>query len=58
MGVVGAGQMGIGIALVAARYAKLPVTMVDSNPTQIDKGRGLMSNYVYPNILSLFGTLR
>ncbi|KAJ1997532.1 hypothetical protein GGI04_005364 [Coemansia thaxteri] len=38
MCVVGAGQMGIGIGLVAARVAKLDVQFIDSNPAQLEKG--------------------
>ena len=37
IGVVGAGQMGIGIALVAISVAKLPVLLLDSNQNQLDK---------------------
>jgi 3-hydroxybutyryl-CoA dehydrogenase len=38
LGVIGAGQMGLGIALVAAQRAGLPVTLVDSNQASLDKG--------------------
>ncbi|KAI4159390.1 MAG: hypothetical protein L6R39_000368 [Caloplaca ligustica] len=38
LGVVGAGQMGLGIALVAAQKARVPVTLVDSSQASIDKG--------------------
>ncbi|KAL8674138.1 MAG: hypothetical protein Q9168_001475 [Polycauliona sp. 1 TL-2023] len=38
LGVVGAGQMGLGIALVAAQKAQIPVTLVDSSQASIDKG--------------------
>jgi len=38
LGVVGAGQMGLGIALVAARMAKVPVTVVDTSQKSLDKG--------------------
>ncbi|KAF7185722.1 putative 3-hydroxybutyryl-CoA dehydrogenase [Pseudocercospora fuligena] len=38
LGVVGAGQMGLGIALVAARAAGLPVTLVDNSQQSLDKG--------------------
>ncbi|KAK3378221.1 3-hydroxyacyl-CoA dehydrogenase [Podospora didyma] len=38
LGVVGAGQMGLGIALVAAMKAQVPVTLVDSSQTSLDKG--------------------
>ena len=38
LGVVGAGQMGLGIALVAAQKASVPVTLVDSQQAALDKG--------------------
>jgi 3-hydroxybutyryl-CoA dehydrogenase len=38
LGVVGAGQMGLGIALVASRVAKVPVTVVDNSQKSLDKG--------------------
>lgn len=38
LGVVGAGQMGLGIALVAAAKAQVPVTLVDSSQKSLDKG--------------------
>ncbi|KAK3994796.1 3-hydroxyacyl-CoA dehydrogenase [Cladorrhinum sp. PSN332] len=38
LGVVGAGQMGLGIALVAATKARVPVTLVDSSQKSLDKG--------------------
>jgi 3-hydroxybutyryl-CoA dehydrogenase len=38
IGVVGAGQMGLGIALVAAQRAGVPVTIIDSSQASIDKG--------------------
>ncbi|KAK4219339.1 3-hydroxyacyl-CoA dehydrogenase [Rhypophila decipiens] len=38
IGVVGAGQMGLGIALVAAQRAQVPVTLVDSSQASLDKG--------------------
>ncbi|KAI9873319.1 MAG: hypothetical protein M1830_000549 [Pleopsidium flavum] len=38
LGVVGAGQMGLGIALVAAQKAQVPVILVDSAQASIDKG--------------------
>lgn len=37
LGVIGAGQMGLGIALVAAQKAQVPVTLVDSNQASLDK---------------------
>lgn len=38
LGVVGAGQMGLGIALVASRAAGVPVTVVDTSQKSLDKG--------------------
>ncbi|KAG9235277.1 3-hydroxyacyl-CoA dehydrogenase [Amylocarpus encephaloides] len=38
LGVIGAGQMGLGIALVAAQKANVPVTLVDTSQASIDKG--------------------
>nr|XP_023907976.1 uncharacterized protein LOC112019695 [Quercus suber] len=38
LGVIGAGQMGLGIALVASRMAQVPVTVVDTSQKSLDKG--------------------
>ncbi|KAJ5788408.1 hypothetical protein N7457_003398 [Penicillium paradoxum] len=38
LGVIGAGQMGLGIALVAALKAQVPVTLVDTSQASLDKG--------------------
>ncbi|KAK4110666.1 hypothetical protein N656DRAFT_838230 [Canariomyces notabilis] len=38
LGVVGAGQMGLGIALVAAQKAGVPVILVDNSQQSLDKG--------------------
>ncbi|KAI0194617.1 3-hydroxybutyryl-CoA dehydrogenase [Astrocystis sublimbata] len=38
LGVVGAGQMGLGIALVAAQRAGVPVTLVDSQESSLSRG--------------------
>ncbi|KAK8220813.1 3-hydroxyacyl-CoA dehydrogenase [Phyllosticta capitalensis] len=38
LGVIGAGQMGLGIALVAAQKAQIPVKLVDTSQASIDKG--------------------
>ncbi|TDZ74190.1 putative 3-hydroxybutyryl-CoA dehydrogenase [Colletotrichum trifolii] len=38
LGVIGAGQMGLGIALVAAQRAQVPVTLVDASQSALDKG--------------------
>ncbi|KAM0792111.1 hypothetical protein ACM66B_004815 [Microbotryomycetes sp. NB124-2] len=39
VGVVGAGQMGLGIALVAARTAKVDVVVIDNSQAQLDKAK-------------------
>ncbi|KAL7936693.1 putative 3-hydroxybutyryl-CoA dehydrogenase [Trichoderma chlorosporum] len=38
LGVLGAGQMGLGIALVAAQRARVPVTLVDASEQALSKG--------------------
>ncbi|ETI29352.1 hypothetical protein G647_01805 [Cladophialophora carrionii CBS 160.54] len=38
LGVIGAGQMGLGIALVAAQKAQVPVTLVDNSQQSLEKG--------------------
>ncbi|KAF2200929.1 hypothetical protein GQ43DRAFT_456098 [Delitschia confertaspora ATCC 74209] len=38
LGVIGAGQMGLGIALVAAQKASIPVRLIDSSQASLDKG--------------------
>ncbi|KAK4902698.1 hypothetical protein LTR27_000637 [Elasticomyces elasticus] len=38
LGVVGAGQMGLGIALVASRMARVPVVVVDNSQKSLDRG--------------------
>ncbi|KAL5120667.1 hypothetical protein ACEQ8H_001416 [Pleosporales sp. CAS-2024a] len=38
LGVIGAGQMGLGIALVAAQKAHVPVKIIDNSQASIDKG--------------------
>ncbi|CAJ2507927.1 Uu.00g091130.m01.CDS01 [Anthostomella pinea] len=40
LGVIGAGQMGLGIALVAAQRAGVTVTLVDTSQAALDKGMG------------------
>jgi 3-hydroxybutyryl-CoA dehydrogenase len=45
VGVVGAGQMGIGIALVAA-LAKKSVCLVDQSPKQLEKGSKFIGMYL------------
>ncbi|KAJ4349911.1 uncharacterized protein N0V89_008531 [Didymosphaeria variabile] len=38
LGVIGAGQMGLGIALVASQRATVPVRLIDASQASIDKG--------------------
>lgn len=38
LGVIGAGQMGLGIALVAAQRAQVPVTIIDTSDKALAKG--------------------
>lgn len=42
LGVLGAGQMGMGIAMVSAVRAKVPVLIYDRSPEQVKKGLSLM----------------
>ncbi|KAI9793044.1 MAG: hypothetical protein M1816_000942 [Peltula sp. TS41687] len=56
LGVVGGGQMGLGIALVAAQKAQIPVTLVDSSQDALDKslkfaGSILLSKTRAPQLL-------
>ncbi|KAL9134700.1 MAG: hypothetical protein Q9175_004113 [Cornicularia normoerica] len=44
LGVVGAGQMGLGIALVAVQTAGVPVTLVDTSQASLDKGMKFADN--------------
>jgi len=50
LGVLGAGQMGTGIALVAALRAKVPVILHDRSPEQITKGLALMDKLLAKDI--------
>ena len=50
LGVLGAGQMGTGIALVAALRAKVPVLLHDRSPEQITKGLGLMDKLLAKDV--------
>ncbi|KAH7008264.1 3-hydroxyacyl-CoA dehydrogenase [Ilyonectria destructans] len=38
LGVIGAGQMGLGIALVAAQRAQVPITLIDTSQKSLEKG--------------------
>jgi 3-hydroxybutyryl-CoA dehydrogenase len=42
LGVIGSGQMGVGIALVAANVSKLPVTLVDNSAEALKRGKKFM----------------
>ncbi|KAI7834809.1 3-hydroxyacyl-CoA dehydrogenase [Kickxella alabastrina] len=48
--VVGAGQMGMGIGLVAARVAKLNVQFVDSNPDQVQRGLAFLDSLLIKDV--------
>ncbi|KAI9504006.1 hypothetical protein GGI25_000885 [Coemansia spiralis] len=48
--VVGAGQMGIGIGLVAARTAKLNIQFIDSSPVQLDKGMAFLDKLLVKDV--------
>ena len=45
-GVIGAGQMGTGIAIVANRVAKLPVLIYDSNPVSLKKSQSFVNEWL------------
>ncbi|KAL7276733.1 hypothetical protein RUND412_000270 [Rhizina undulata] len=42
LGVIGAGQMGLGIALVAAQVAQVPVTLVDTSQESLERALKFM----------------
>ncbi|KAF3212724.1 hypothetical protein TWF192_006884 [Orbilia oligospora] len=48
--VIGAGQMGLGIALVAARHASLPVTLIDSSPASLNKSMDFLSKLLSKDV--------
>ncbi|KAJ2217444.1 hypothetical protein EV179_000594 [Coemansia sp. RSA 487] len=48
--VVGAGQMGIGIGLVAARSANLNVQFIDSSPAQLAKGLAFLDKLLVKDV--------
>lgn len=48
--VIGAGQMGGGIALTAARMANMPVCLVDSNAGSIEKQRSLFKQLLSKDV--------
>ncbi len=50
LGVLGAGQMGTGIALVSALRAKVPVLVCDKSPDQIKKGLSLVDKLLAKDV--------
>ncbi|GJE94649.1 3-hydroxyacyl-CoA dehydrogenase [Phanerochaete sordida] len=50
LGVLGAGQMGLGIAYVAALRAKVPVLLHDRSTAQIQKGLALMDKLLEKDV--------
>ncbi|VDC02854.1 unnamed protein product [Peniophora sp. CBMAI 1063] len=50
LGVIGAGQMGLGIAFVSALRAKVPVLLHDRSQTQIDSGLALMDKLLAKDV--------
>lgn len=50
LGVLGAGQMGTGIALVSALRAGIPVLLHDRSPAQIGKGLALMDSHLAKDV--------
>ncbi|KAG6898913.1 hypothetical protein C0993_002865 [Termitomyces sp. T159_Od127] len=50
LGIVGAGQMGTGIALVGALRAKVPVLLHDRSPEQIKKGLSLVDKLLAKDV--------
>ncbi|KAF9970076.1 hypothetical protein BGZ73_007324 [Actinomortierella ambigua] len=50
VGVLGAGQMGLGIALVAANVSKLPVLLLDTNEAQLNKGMKFMDSLLAKDV--------
>ncbi|KAG5360914.1 putative 3-hydroxybutyryl-CoA dehydrogenase [Yarrowia sp. B02] len=50
LSVIGAGQMGLGIALVAANKAGLQVNLVDSNQGSLDKGLKFMDKLLEKDV--------
>jgi 3-hydroxybutyryl-CoA dehydrogenase len=50
LGVLGAGQMGMGIALVSALRAKVPVLLYDRSPEQVTKGFSLADKLLLKDV--------
>ena len=51
LGIIGAGQMGIGIAYVGALRAKLPVTILDSKVDALKRGQKFMNVLLQKDVL-------
>lgn len=49
-GVVGSGQMGTGIAIVANRVAKLPVVIYDSNEQSLQKSEKFIKDWLFKEV--------
>jgi len=50
LGVLGAGQMGTGIALVSALRAKVPVVIHDKSPEQVEKSLSLVDKLLTKDV--------
>lgn len=50
VGIIGAGQMGTGIAMVSALRAKVPVLLYDRSPEQVTKGLALMDKLLAKDV--------
>ena len=50
MGVIGAGQMGTGIGVVASRVAGLNVLMVDPSEVSLGKSKSFVANWCQKEI--------
>ncbi|KAK9388600.1 3-hydroxyacyl-CoA dehydrogenase [Lipomyces mesembrius] len=50
LGVIGAGQMGLGISFVAALVAKVPVVLVDSSEASISKSLGFLDKLLQKDV--------
>lgn len=51
LGVIGAGQMGVGIALVAAQVGKLQVCLVDSKAEPLKRGTKFMGAFIVKRVI-------
>jgi 3-hydroxybutyryl-CoA dehydrogenase len=51
LGIIGAGQMGIGIAYVGALRAKVPVTILDAKAESLKRGQKFMNVLLQKDVL-------